>query len=78
MDQATLERMVRAGKITSEEVLAHTPVDRLDETLTFLKRHRDAKEVRRALMDRIARASPNHFGKLKDAYFKHCGGREKK
>jgi hypothetical protein len=45
MDQATLAKMVRAGKITSEEVLARTPLDRLDDTLTFLKQHREAKEI---------------------------------
>ena len=39
MDQAMLAKMVRAGKITPEEVLAHTPLDRLDDTLTLLKRH---------------------------------------
>ena len=39
MDQAMLAKMVRAGKITPEELLAHTPLDRLDDTLTLLKRH---------------------------------------
>jgi hypothetical protein len=37
--------MVRAGKITLEEVLAHIPLDRLDDTLTLLKRHREVKEI---------------------------------
>jgi hypothetical protein len=73
MDQATLEKMVRAGKLTSEEVLAHTPVDRLDDTLTFLKRHCEVKEICGALTERIASASPGDFGKLKDLYFEHCG-----
>ena len=45
MGQAALERMLRAGKITAEEVLAHTPLARLDDTLTFLKQHREAKEI---------------------------------
>jgi len=73
MDQATLEKMLRAGKITAEEVLAHTPLDRLDDTLTFLKQHRQAKEICRALRERIASTSLHDFGKLKDIYFKHCG-----
>ena len=73
MDQATREKMVRAGKITSEEVLAHTPIDRLDDTLTFLKQHREGKEVCGALIERIARAPLEDFGKLKDVYIKHCG-----
>jgi hypothetical protein len=57
MDQATLERMIRAGKITPEEILMHTPLDRLDETLTFLKQHGEVKEICRALTERISRAS---------------------
>jgi hypothetical protein len=73
MDQATLAKMVRAGKITPEEVLGHAPLDRLDDTLTFLKQHREVREVCRALTERIARASLSEFGKLKDIYFKHCG-----
>jgi hypothetical protein len=35
MGQAALERMLRAGKITAEEVLARAPLARLDDTLTF-------------------------------------------
>jgi hypothetical protein len=73
MDQATLEKMLRAEKITAAEVLTHTPLDRLDDTLTFLKQHREVKEICRALTERIASASLDDFGKLKDIYFKHCG-----
>lgn len=66
MDQATLEKMVCAGKITPEEVLAHVPPNRLNDTLTFLKRHRETKEVCRAMMERIAKASRDDFENLKD------------
>ena len=54
MDLKTLERLVRAGTITVEEVLAHAGVDRLDQTVTMLRRHRAAKEVCAALVQRIA------------------------
>ena len=66
MDQATLEKMVRAGKITPEEVLAHVPPNRLDDTLTCLKRHRETKEVCRTMMERIAKASRDDFENLKE------------
>jgi hypothetical protein len=74
MDLKTLERLVRAGTVTVEEVLAHAGVDRLDETVTMLKRHRAAKEVCAALMQRIAKAPLADFEALKDVYFRHCGG----
>ena len=47
MDQATLEKMLRAGKITAEEVLAHTPLDRLDDTLTSLSTARRRRSAER-------------------------------
>jgi hypothetical protein len=71
MDQATLEKMVRTGKVSSERVLAHTPLDRLDDTLTLLKQHREIEEICRALMERMAIAPFPEFGALKALYFKH-------
>ena len=73
MEQATPEKMVRAGKITPGEILTHTPLDRRDEMLTFLKQHREVKEICRALTERISRASLGDFGKLKELYLKHRG-----
>ena len=69
----TLKKMVRAGKITPDEMLAGTPVDRLDDALTFVKRHAPSKNIRKALSDRITKASLNDFVRLKELYLKHCG-----
>jgi hypothetical protein len=71
MDQTTLEEMLRAGKITPAEVLAHVPLYRLNDTLTCLMRHREENEICKALTDRIAKAALNDFETLRDIYFKH-------
>ena len=39
MDQATIERMVRARKTAAEELLMQAPIDGLDEVLTMLTRY---------------------------------------
>jgi hypothetical protein len=75
MDQAVLEKMLRAGKISSVEVLLQTPIDGLDEVLTMLMRHRSPREVCKALMERIAAAPLDEFNALKGVYFRHCGQR---
>jgi hypothetical protein len=72
MDLLTLERMLRAGKIKPEEVLARASLDSLDDTVTFLKKHSDAKDVCKALTERIAKGSLQDFEKLKAVYLKHC------
>ena len=56
MDQATIERMVRARKTAMEELLMQAPIDGLDEVLTMLRRHRSTEEVCAALTERIAKA----------------------
>ena len=73
MEQATLEKMARAGKITPGEILTHTPLDRRDDMLTFLKQHREEKEICRAPTERISRASSGEFGKRMELYLKHRG-----
>ena len=73
MDQVMLDKMVRAGKMTVNDVVARAPMDKLDDTLTMLRRHRAAQEVCAALMERIKRAPLNDFEGLKDLYFKHSG-----
>jgi 16S rRNA C1402 N4-methylase RsmH len=71
MDQAVLERMVHDKKITSAEILAQTPIEGLDAALTVLMRHRSAKEVCKALMERIAKTPLDEFGALRGVYFRH-------
>jgi len=73
MDQVTLDGMVRAGKMTVNDVVARAPMDKLDETLTMLLRHRAVPEVSAALTERIKRAPLDDFQELKHLYFKHCG-----
>jgi hypothetical protein len=72
MDQAVVEQMLSTGKITSAEVLAHTPLNGLDDALTMLMRHRSLKEVCKALMERISDAPLEDFNQLKGVYFRHC------
>ena len=56
VDQATIERMVRARKTAAEELLMQAPIDGLDEVLTMLRRYCSAEEVCAALTERIAKA----------------------
>jgi hypothetical protein len=72
MEQAMLEKMLRAGKISSVEVLLQTSIDGLDEALTMLMRHRSAREVCKARMERIAHTPLEEFNQLKGVYFRHC------
>ena len=72
MNQAVLERMVRAGKLSTADVLQQTPVDRLEEAVVLLKRHRPGKEICQALTERIAKAPLGDFNALKSVYFRHC------
>ena len=75
MDQAVLENALRAGRISSVEVLLQTPIDGLDEALTMLMRHRSAREVCEALMERIAAVPLDEFDALKGVYFRRCADR---
>ena len=72
MDQAVLQRMIRAGKLSTAEVLQQTPVDRLEEAVALLRRYRPAKDICQALTARIAKAPLEDFGALKSLYFQHC------
>ena len=56
VDQATIERMIRARKTAAEELLMQAPIDGLDEVLTMLRRYCSAEEVCAALTERIAKA----------------------
>lgn len=50
-----------------------TPLDRLEETVRALKQRRSSDEVRKAMVERIARAPIAEFETLKHIYLKHCG-----
>ena len=74
MNQTALEQMLSTGKITAAEVLADAPLEALDEALTMLTRHRPAREVCNALMERITRTPIEDLSALKGVYFKHHSG----
>lgn len=59
------------------EVLKHTPLDRLEEAVEALKKHRPHAEVRQAMVEVIARATLADFDVLKNIYLKHCGDARK-
>jgi 16S rRNA C1402 N4-methylase RsmH len=78
MDQAVLERMIRAGKLSTADVLQQTPVDQLEKAVALLERHRSAKDICQALTERIAKAPLDDFNALKNLYFQHCVDRPSK
>lgn len=49
------------------------PLDRLEETVQALKQQHSPDEVRKAMVERIARAPFAEFETLKHIYLKHCG-----
>jgi len=63
--------------MSAVEVLKRTPLDRLEEAVEALKKHRPQAEVRQAMVEVIARASLADFDALKHIYLKHCGDAEK-
>ena len=60
-------------KTGAAELLADTPLDRLEETVQALKRDRSPAVARKAMVERIARAPLSEFETLKHIYLKHCG-----
>ncbi len=67
-----LERMIRDGKVTASEIVERASLERLDDVLTMLKRHRPTAEIRTVLLERIARSPLDQFNQLKAIYFHHC------
>jgi hypothetical protein len=76
MDFASLERMLLAGNITTNDVLKQTPLHNLNAVLTLLKRHRPVGEVCAALLEQIAIAPLDEFDSLKLMYSRHCDAQE--
>jgi Tfp pilus assembly protein PilO len=60
-------------QVSALELLKRTPLDQLEETVKALKKQRPAEEVRKAMVERIARAPLTEFETLKTIYLKHCG-----
>jgi hypothetical protein len=70
-----MKRLFRQGDqpegATAIEQLESTSIDRLEETVKALKKHRPATEVRDALMKRIACAPLDEFETIKRIPFMH-------
>jgi hypothetical protein len=60
-------------QVSVVELLKRTPLDQLEETVKALKHRRAADEVRKAMVELIARAPLADFDTLKHIYLKHCG-----
>ena len=71
MDGEVLEQILRARKISAEDLLRQTVAERVDGAVEILLRHLPYDEVRRALYERIAGAPLADFEILRMAYFKH-------
>ncbi len=56
------------------EILQRVPLERLDEAIGFLRAHKSAAEVCRALTTFIATAPLADFELLRAVYRKHCAG----
>jgi hypothetical protein len=59
--------------VRAADLLTETALDRLEETVIVLKRERSPEVVRKAMVERIARAPLSEFETLKHIYLKHCG-----
>ena len=59
--------------IIALELLRRTPLDRLDETIKALKKHRAAAEVRVAMVELLTTAPLSDFKSIKQVFMKHFG-----
>ena len=59
------------------ELLKRTPIAQLEQTVAALKNQRPAEEIRKAMVELIARAPLADFDTLKHIYLKHCGDTRK-
>jgi hypothetical protein len=55
------------------EVLRRTPLDKLDETVEALKKHRPVTEVRGAIIELFAAAPFSDRGVIAQVFVKHFG-----
>jgi 16S rRNA C1402 N4-methylase RsmH len=60
-------------EISAVELLKQTPLTRLEEMVKTLRKHRSAAEVRRAMVERIARAPLMELEALKVIFLRYCG-----
>ena len=72
MDQAILDGMVRAGAVSSAQMLKQATIEDLDKVVAMLKRYLSTEEICAALTERIEKAPVEDLQTLKEVYFKHC------
>lgn len=70
---AVMMRQDLEENIPAVDLLRQIPLDRLEEAVKTLKRQRTVAEVRKAMVDRIARAPLSEFETLKTLYLRYCG-----
>lgn len=61
-------RLCLDQQTTALELLLRTPLDEIEEMVDSLKKHRPARELREAMIERMARAPLAEFGTLKRIY----------
>jgi hypothetical protein len=64
-------------KLGTVELLSRVPLDKVETVVLALKERRSAQEIRKALIERIARAPLSEFQALKTVYLTHCADVEK-
>jgi hypothetical protein len=57
---------------SAAELLQHTPLDQLEQTVQVLKLHCSAAEVRQAMIGVFGRVPRAEFETLKGIYLRHC------
>ena len=67
-----MEQLLRARKISAEDLLRQTAAEKVDGVVEIMLRHLPYDEVRRAFHERIWRAPRSDYMILRAAYFKHC------
>lgn len=73
----TLRNLLRSAaepddELSAVELLAKTPLDQIDQAIRTLRQRGAPDEIRRALVERIARAPLSDFQMLKTIYLTHC------
>lgn len=59
------------------ELLKRTPLAQVEQTVEVLKKQRPSEEIRKAMVELIARAPLADFDTLKHVYLKHFGDTRK-
>jgi hypothetical protein len=64
-------------QVSAVELLKRTPLAQVEQTVEVLKKQRPSEEIRKAMVELIARAPLADFDTLKHVYLKHFGDTRK-